>query len=85
MGSYNVQNGQILVCCYQTIFEVEYNLGRQSVYVSEILYTIELVLGIDDNIDLHLYIQEDDISYRWLMIGESADTTQKGVGALVKN
>ena len=31
------------------------------------------------------FIQEDDISYRWLTIGESANTTQKGVSTLPKN
>ena len=26
-----------------------------------------------------VFIQEDDISYRWLMIGESADTTKRAL------
>ena len=43
-----------------------------------ILYTVEImkVLGMADNLDV--LIQEADISYRWLTIKESADTTQEG-------
>ena len=36
-----------------------------------------------DNLDV--LIQEADISYRWLTIKESANTTQEGVSALAKN
>ena len=50
-------------CCYQTIFLVEYKLGRQSVL--EILYTVETNYWAWTT--TKICIQKDDISYRCMV------------------
>ena len=50
-------------CCYQTIFGVEYKLGRHSVL--EILYTVEINYWAWTTIEI--CIQKDDISYRCMV------------------
>ena len=50
-------------CCYQTIFGVEYKLGRQSVL--EILYTVEINYWVWTTIEI--CIQKDNISYRCMV------------------
>ena len=83
-GAYNVQNRQIW-CCYQAVFGVECKLGQQSVL--EIVYTIEIkyCMSACGRQFRFVFTQEDDILYRWSMIRESADTTQKGFSTLAKN
>ena len=55
--------------------------------VLEIVYTIEIkyCMGACGRQFRFVFTQEDDILYRWSMIGESADTTQKGFSTLAKN
>ena len=57
-------------CCYQTIFEIEYTLGWYWKF-----YTwSRLSTGCRRQFRF-AFVQEDDISHRWSMIRESADTT----------
>ena len=69
-------------CCYQTVFGLNTNLDNNLYWR---LHTwLRLSTGCGQQFRIG-FIQEDDISHRWSTIGESADTTQKGVNALAKN
>ena len=59
----------------------KYKLGQQSV----LFYTqSKLSTGREQQFTF-AFIHKADIRYRWSTSRESADTTQKGIGALAKN
>ena len=63
--------------------EVEYKLRRQSAYWR--FYTRSRLSTGHGRQFRYAFIEEDNDSYRWSTISESANTTQNGVSALAKN
>ena len=77
-------------CRYQTIFGVVIKpfLGLNTNLDDNLYWRLYTRLRLSTGFGRQFrfgFIQEDDLSYRRSTIGESADTTQKGVSALAKN
>ena len=84
-GGYNVQNGQLLVLL-SNLFGgwIEKNTNLDD-YLYWRFYTRSRLSTGRGRQFRFAFIHKANIRCRWSMIRESADTTQKGIGALAKN
>ena len=84
-GEPSVQNGQILVLLSVVIkpfWRLNTNLDDNPYWR---FYTLSRLSTGHGQQFRFAFIEEDDDSYRWSTISESANTTQKGVSTLAKN